>query len=246
MYEWAAGLQLQRDEWTRTQLVALQDTAEYGPMSEVEAVAFHLRRVDAAAEAEAAVVAAEARAAAVRAERKRSAAAALSEPAAVPISDGPSREARLCARRVRRCQAMGYEMEAEDLLPPVASGTAVEGASGVADEAANVVVPEPEAAVVVTATAVVVTASSAAQVAQVAATACLGPTPMAVSDEALLRQYNALLAAPGVNAKKALASARGIPERSLMLRIARARAALAEGQPGCQRLSSMWQQARAR
>ena len=48
VYEWASGLAKQREEWSRSRLLALLDVVEYDAMSEVEAIQFHLRRVDSA------------------------------------------------------------------------------------------------------------------------------------------------------------------------------------------------------
>ena len=80
-------MQRQRAEWTRSMRLTLLHTVEYDAMSETEAVAFHLRRLDVATSGCTAVV-----------QSKRTV-------ADVTQSADDAREERMRARRIRRGEA---------------------------------------------------------------------------------------------------------------------------------------------
>ena len=226
VYEWAAGLERQRAEWSRTQLVALLDTVEYDAMSEMDAIAFHLKRVD---RVEAAEVQQAAELMAARNRQKRNAAAAT-------VADSEEREARLRARRALRSEYLGEAVVVEEATEATEAMEVVAAELGEAtgaDERVSVLdlldVLDAQDGDAAAAELTVVAAAAAAAMgfamsAAVQVEAPAAPAEAMSPDERLLREYEALQADRMCkNAKKALSESTGIPPRSLMRRLAHAR-----------------------
>ena len=217
VYEWAAGLDKQRTEWSRSQLLGLLKTVEFESMSEQKAVAFHLERLNRATAREEAVAAEADRR---RASRKRNKAA---QPMVVSSEQGETllragedqRAVRLRARCARRGDYVSLAADAAD-----GNGDPLElDALDMLEELDSLdALDELEAAASAVASAMSMNADVEGQIGAQTATEATCP------GETLLVEYEAMQADPACqNAKKELASRSGIPERTLMRMIAAAR-----------------------